>query len=87
MASAAQRALEIGAARNELLGVGGRGRFIDGGLLTVSEVAGVMRVSKMTIYRLIKGGQLPATRAGKNYRIRETDLNDYLAARSVTVEA
>lgn len=45
-----------------------------------------MRVSKMTVYRLIKGGALAATRAGKNYRIRESDVNRYLAERYVRVE-
>jgi excisionase family DNA binding protein len=55
-------------------------------LLTVSEVADAMRVSNMTVYRLIKSGQLPAVRVGKNYRIRESDLDTYLSDRSVQVE-
>ena len=55
-------------------------------LLTVGEVAGTMRVSNMTVYRLIKSGQLAAVRVGKNYRIRETDVDEYLSARSVRVE-
>ena len=49
-------------------------------LWTVAEVADHMRVSNMTVYRLIKGGQLPAIRVGKNYRIRGSDLADYLNA-------
>lgn len=53
-------------------------------LLTVGEVAAVMRVSNMTVYRLIKSGQLPALRVGKNYRIRESDMNHYLNEGSVT---
>lgn len=52
-------------------------------LLTVSEVAATMRVSNMTVYRMIKSGDLPALRVGKNYRIRESDVGDYLANRSV----
>jgi len=40
--------------------------FVGDQLLTVAEVAGAMRVSNMTIYRLIKGGQLAAVRVGKN---------------------
>jgi excisionase family DNA binding protein len=40
----------------------------------------------MTVYRLIKSGQLPAVRVGKNYRIRESDLDSYLSDRSVQVE-
>ena len=55
-------------------------------LLTVAEVAATMRVSNMTVYRLIKSGEVPALRVGKNYRIRETDVDRYLSARSVQVE-
>lgn len=47
-------------------------------LLTVAEVADHMRVSNMTVYRLIKAGTLPAIRVGKNYRIRSSDLAAYL---------
>jgi excisionase family DNA binding protein len=66
--------------------IGSPGAFATGGLLTVSEVAAVMRVSNMTVYRLIKTGELPAVRIGHSFRIRETELEAYLAARSVQVE-
>ncbi len=55
-------------------------------LLTVGEVAAAMRVSNMTVYRLIKSGQLGAIRVGKNYRIRESDVNRYLSERSIRAE-
>jgi excisionase family DNA binding protein len=55
-------------------------------LLTVVEVAALMRVSNMTVYRLIKSGQMAAIRVGKNYRIRESDVNHYLSDRAVRVE-
>ncbi len=51
-------------------------------LLTVSEVATTMRVSNMTVYRLIKAGDLPAIRVGKNFRIRRSDVESYLGDRS-----
>lgn len=54
----------------------GRTRF-----MTVAEVAQLMRVSTMTVYRLIKAGDLPAVRVGKSYRIREDDVDRYLASR------
>ena len=54
----------------------------DDRLWTVTEVAGHMRVSNMTVYRLIKAGDLPAIRVGKNYRIRGRDLLAYLEASS-----
>ncbi|MFN2545477.1 MAG: helix-turn-helix domain-containing protein [Actinomycetota bacterium] len=56
-------------------------------LLTVGEVAGAMRVSNMTVYRMIKAGQLAAIRVGKNYRIPESDVRRYLVERSVRVES
>ena len=65
---------------------GWAGRQAGDRLLTVAEVAATMRVSNMTVYRLIKTGELPALRVGKNYRIRESDVDAYLADRSVQVE-
>jgi excisionase family DNA binding protein len=62
------------------------GRQAGDRLLTVAEVAATMRVSNMTVYRLIKNGDLPALRVGKNYRIRESDVDVYLSDRSVQVE-
>ena len=53
-------------------------------LMTVVEVATVMRVSRMTVYRLIRRGHLKAIRVGRNYRVREDDLNEYLEEQSVT---
>ena len=55
-------------------------------LLTVGEVAALMRVSNMTVYRLIKAGQLAAIRVGKNYRIRRSDVDRYLDERAVRIE-
>jgi len=63
-----------------------RGRFLGDRLLTVGEVAATMAVSNMTVYRLIKSGQLAAIRVGKNYRIRESEVDRYLSDRSVKVE-
>lgn len=48
-------------------------------LLRVQEVAEAMRVSNMTVYRLIQSGELVATRVGRSYRIRERDVEAYLA--------
>jgi excisionase family DNA binding protein len=47
--------------------------------VTVAEVADQLRVSNMTVYRLVQSGQLPAVRVGRSYRIREEDLDRYLA--------
>lgn len=52
-------------------------------LLTAAEVAEDLRVSTMTVYRLIRRGELPAVRVGRNYRVRAEDLEAYLASRVV----
>jgi excisionase family DNA binding protein len=46
--------------------------------LTVAEVATLMRVSKMTVYRLVHGGTLPAVRVGRSFRVPEQAVNEYL---------
>lgn len=48
--------------------------------LTVSEVADLLRVSTMTVYRLIKANELSAVRIGKSYRVEEKAIDNYLAA-------
>lgn len=53
------------------------------GFLAVAEAAATMRVSTMTVYRLIKAGDLASVRVGSSYRIREDDVDRCLAQRCV----
>jgi excisionase family DNA binding protein len=53
--------------------------------MTVGEVAAVLRVSTMTVYRLINAGQLPAVRIGRSFRVSEEELDRYLAERHTRV--
>lgn len=46
--------------------------------LTVAEVASIMRVSKMTVYRMVHNGDLPAVRVGRSFRVPEDAVNSYL---------
>ena len=46
--------------------------------LTVAEVAEIMRVSNMTVYRLVHSGELPAIRFGRSFRIPETAVEAVL---------
>ncbi len=59
---------------------------VDDQLLTVVEVCEAMRVSNMTVYRLIKSGELSAIRLGKAYRVRESEVERYLSGLLVRVE-
>jgi len=47
--------------------------------LTVAEVADAMRVSRMTVYRLVHAGEMPAIRVGKSFRVPAAALEEYLA--------
>ncbi|HEX7168306.1 MAG TPA: helix-turn-helix domain-containing protein [Acidimicrobiales bacterium] len=49
-----------------------------GPYLTVAEVAAMLRVSNMTVYRLINAGTLKAVRIGKSYRLLEAEVDRYL---------
>jgi excisionase family DNA binding protein len=44
----------------------------DARFLTVAEVADMMRVSKMTVYRHVHSGDLPAIRFGRSFRVPES---------------
>lgn len=46
--------------------------------LTVDEIAKSLRLSKMTAYRLINTGVIPAIRVGRSFRIRRADFIAYL---------
>ena len=46
--------------------------------LTVAEVASIMRVSKMTVYRLVHAGDLQAVRVGRSFRVPEDEVHKYL---------
>lgn len=46
--------------------------------LTIAEVASAMRVSKMTVYRLVHSGELPAVRVGRSFRVPEQAVHAYL---------
>jgi excisionase family DNA binding protein len=53
--------------------------------LTTEEVLGYLKVTPRTIYRLIRAGELPAVRIGRQWRFRRTDLNEWLDRQRATV--
>ncbi len=50
-------------------------------VLTIPEVAEALRVSVPTVRRLIKSGDLPARQVGRQWRIAESALDDWLRER------
>ncbi|MBS2965054.1 helix-turn-helix domain-containing protein [Actinocrinis puniceicyclus] len=51
----------------------------DVSFLTVAEVAGVMRVSKMTVYRMVHSGEISAVRVGRSFRVPAKAVREYLS--------
>lgn len=47
--------------------------------LTVAEVAELARVSRMTVYRMVHSGELPAVRVGKSYRVPQAAVEQMLS--------
>lgn len=56
------------------------GNFADAKFMTVTEVADMMRVSRMTIYRMIHAGELPAIRFGRSYRVPQNAVEEILSS-------
>jgi excisionase family DNA binding protein len=48
-------------------------------VLTISEVAEMLRVHPTTVYRLVKRGDLPGFKFGGNWRINRASLNLWLS--------
>lgn len=45
---------------------------------TIKEVAKLLKVAYLTVYRWIQSGKLTAYKAGKQYRIEKTDLKEFM---------
>jgi excisionase family DNA binding protein len=53
--------------------------------MTPNEVAADLRVSSMTVYRLIHSGELPAVRIGRSFRVALDDLDAFLQEHSASI--
>lgn len=62
-------------------GFGGDPQF-----LTTDDVLGYLRVNARTVYRLIKNGEIPAVRIGRQWRIRRCDLDSWLDSQRQAVK-
>ncbi len=56
---------------------------VSSAVMTVVQVAEFLQVNKLTVYRYIRTGELPAVRLGRGLRIMRDDLDRFLAARRV----
>jgi excisionase family DNA binding protein len=55
--------------------------------LTVAEVAYLTRLSKATVYRLVRAGRIPAVRFGRSYRVTEAAVDEYIENAALSDEA
>jgi putative molybdopterin biosynthesis protein len=53
---------------------------MESNLLTAEDVAGQLRIKKYTVYELIKRGEIPSSRVGKQVRVSQEDIDRYLKA-------
>lgn len=51
-------------------------------LLTIDEVAEVLKINRHTAYKYAKTGAIPAVRVGRNWRVDENVFNDWLVKRA-----
>ena len=51
--------------------------------LLIEEVAKILRVSKMTLYRYIDSGKLKAYKFGKEFRVDKKELEFFIKASEV----
>ena len=60
------------------------GLLSDVKFLPIHEVAVIMRLSKMSVYRLVHSGELEAVRVGRSFRIPEQAVASYLRGAAFT---
>lgn len=51
---------------------------------SIEEVAKMLKVAYLTVYRWIQSGKLVAYKAGKQYRIKQADLDGFVKNYKVT---
>jgi excisionase family DNA binding protein len=53
-----------------------------GSLLTLKEVADLLRLTPQTLYKMLKKGSIPAVRVGSQWRFEQEQIRQWIAARS-----
>lgn len=47
---------------------------------TIDEIANILKVAYLTVYRWIQSGKLVAFKAGKQYRVKKGDLDSFITS-------
>jgi excisionase family DNA binding protein len=67
----------------ESQGISFRGTGLEAELLTLPEVASLLRVSNATVCKLIRRSNLPAYKVANQWRFRPDHVEDWLETQSV----
>jgi DNA binding domain, excisionase family len=52
-----------------------------GGVLTIEELAAYLKISKSTLYKLVREGRIPSQKIGRHWRFRKEAIDRWLEAR------
>lgn len=55
----------------------------DSGLMTTKELAQYLQLDRMTIYKLLKSGDIPANRVGHQWRFFKADIDEWIRSKKV----
>lgn len=53
---------------------------------SIKEVAELLKVAYLTVYRWIQAGKVPAYQVGKQYRVKKVDYEAYIKSNKVKVK-
>ena len=52
-------------------------------VMTVEQVAAYLQLNKLTVYKFVRDGRIPASRLGKSYRIQKADVDGFLESQKL----
>ena len=50
----------------------------DDEIMTIGEIAAYLKISEQIIIKLVKDGEIPSFRIGEHYRIKKSDIADFI---------
>ena len=57
--------------------------MVSSGLMTTKELSEYLQLDRMTIYKLLKSGDIRATRVGHQWRFFRSDIDDWIRSKQV----
>ena len=57
--------------------------MVSSDLMTTKELSQYLQLDRMTIYKLLKSGDIPANRVGHQWRFFRSDIDDWIRSKQV----